>query len=183
MNHPLAMIDSDDTNDEESKKTIPVENGLSVGLIKPSSRLLNLRDSSPSQVSLSSTDQQQQRRSSPVVGLDSKTIALANIIRSKCAEKRMAPKPPVSSLMSTGASASASASDNSSNVNSEFLIPVEMVRWFYKTEKEKHHNHQEQTPATSSGSLRTSNGSVISNDTPIDSNNNTSTIGNKITVV
>lgn len=175
------MIDSDDTNDEESKKTIPVENGRSIGLIKPPHRLLNLRDSSPSQVSLSSTDQQQQRRSSPVVGLDSQTIALANIIRSKCAEKRMAPKPPVSSLLSTGAN----ASDNSSNLSSEFLIPVEMVRWFYKTEKEKHHNHQEQTPAASSGSLRTSNGSVISNETqpPIDSNNNTSTIGNKITVV
>lgn len=193
IEHPLSMIDSDEASndDEHGQNSLAVRSSTSP-MQPQSTRLLTiLRDTSPtSQTSLSSID----RRSSPglPVELDSQTISLANIIRSKCQAKRMAPKAPNLAL-------NQSTTANTGVINSnEFLIPVEMVRWFFKTEKEKHHaSHQEQPAtvssaitlaagssslaATTNDSVKSSNGSLV--DTPIDSNNNPSTIGNKITVV
>lgn len=150
MNHPLAMIDSDENNDEDRSTRF--------GLLPPP-RLSNLRDSSSSAHSANSVDQN--RSSSPVshAELDSQTRALANILRAKCAAKRIAPKPPQSAP----------------NLDTDFFIPVEMVRWFYKTEKDKH-NHPSSTPAADVKISETTSATL-----PNDPNNNT--IGNKITVV
>lgn len=198
IEHPLAMIDSDvDTSndDDHGRNSLigSIRSSTSPMQAQSTRLLTTLRDASPSsQTSLSSID----RRSSPIVELDSQTISLANIIRSKCQAKRMAPKAPNLSLNQT-------ATTMTTTNSNEFLIPVEMVRWFFKTEKEKHHHEQVSTvpsaitaaaaAAVASGgsstlsatndSVKSSNGSLDTTMTPIDSNNNTSMIGNKITVV
>lgn len=181
MNHPLALLDSDESNDGDERSTPAVTECM---------RLRNVRDSSPSTVSATSGSgehpnvHQSADSTNKIAELDSQTVALANLIRTKCAVKRIAPKrppPPPPQLPPLPAQPPVAVAPPVCSIDSEFLIPVEMVRWFFKSEKEKHHSHNAANPTSDSAkSVPVSNENAqISSD----QNNNPNQVGNKITVV
>lgn len=174
MNHPLAMIDSSDDDEEVT------------GFKGAATTTTRLRvESPPSEASDRASKASDDGQASPAAAangaqLDSQTLALANIIRSKCAAKRLAPPPPPPNAMMARSTTTALPSPRIERPfpppSDDFLIPVEHVRWFYKTEKEKH--------STSSSNTTVETTTAKDSNIPSfnDANNN-NTIGSKITVV
>lgn len=184
MSHPLALAEDDD-DDFQS-------------VVSGSANLRVVESSS-----LSSSTSSSERRSNKAASeesIDAQTAALANLIRSKCVEKRQAPKapslsplaPPVPppptlprlSLLAPVVTPTPSPRHDinrtSPVLNDEFLIPVEHVRWFYKTEKEKHLHHSAETLAANNNKT-TPNPETNTNPT-FDPNNN-NTVDSKLIVV